>query len=62
MLQRITYVSAGKISWDEYKAHFMVEKNFVDKDHAKEHAKHDENLDANCKPLAHFFRSQMRSV
>ncbi|KAH7706179.1 calcium-binding protein-like protein [Aphelenchoides avenae] len=41
----------GKISWDEYKSHFMVEKNFVDKEHAKEHAQHDENLDANSRVL-----------
>jgi len=42
----------GVISWDEYKAHYLVEKNVVDKEHAKKHAAdHTDNLDSGTRYL-----------
>lgn len=51
LFQKIDSNGDGKVDWDEYKIHFMVEKNLVDADHAKEHSKHDQNLDSDCREL-----------
>uniref|UniRef100_A0A914C9Q2 EF-hand domain-containing protein n=1 Tax=Acrobeloides nanus TaxID=290746 RepID=A0A914C9Q2_9BILA len=40
----------GRITWDEYRTHFLIEKNIVDKEHAKEHGNdHADNLDTNSR-------------
>ncbi|KAI6178896.1 45 kDa calcium-binding protein [Aphelenchoides besseyi] len=50
IFQQVDTNGDGLVSWNEYKAHFMVAKKIVDADHAKKHAEdHSENMDANSR-------------
>ncbi|TMS33391.1 hypothetical protein L596_001137 [Steinernema carpocapsae] len=35
----------GRVSWEEYRLYYLIAKKIVDKDHAREHTEHMQNLD-----------------
>ncbi|KAI6185036.1 45 kDa calcium-binding protein [Aphelenchoides bicaudatus] len=50
LFQQVDENGDGIVSWDEYKAHFLVKNKIVDKEHAKEHVKeHGDSMDKNSR-------------